>query len=225
MEFEGVGGVKIPAYIRKPAGDGPFPAVVMLHGGRYGKEATVGMGRGVRSPMADFIKEGWAIFSIDYRPSDKMLLPIEIDDSVLAVKALRAMPFIDSKRLGLLGGSHGANVSSRLASRLDVVGAVLCAPAAIDLIEVKKAVTAGKEPVVQILKRMIADMEKERGAPLEEIAKEPAKFDYSSALMEAGRRSLPHFDHQRQKRRQLAAFDNRHLCREAAGRRQAGRNV
>jgi len=163
MEFEGVGGVKIPAYIRKPAGDGPFPAVVMLHGGRYGKEATVGMGRGVRSPMADFIKEGWAIFSIDYRPSDKMLLPIEIDDSVLAVKALRAMPFIDSKRLGLLGGSHGANVSSRLASRLDVVGAVLCAPAAIDLIEVKKAVTAGKEPVVQILKRMIADMEKSAG--------------------------------------------------------------
>src|SRR5689334_22221034 len=88
-EFEGVGGVKIPAYIRKPSGDSPFPAIVMLHGGRYGKEATVGMGRGVRSPMADFVKQGWVIYSIDYRPSDKMLLPIEIDDSVLAVKALR----------------------------------------------------------------------------------------------------------------------------------------
>src|SRR5437773_958654 len=70
-EFEGFGGIKIPAYIRKPAGDGPFPAVMMLHGGRYGKEATVGMGRGARSPMTDILKEGWAIYSIDYRPSDK----------------------------------------------------------------------------------------------------------------------------------------------------------
>ncbi len=185
IDFEGVGGTKIPAYIRKPPGDGPFPAIVMLHGGRYGKEATVGMGRGARSPMADFVKEGWAIYSIDYRPSDKMLLPIETDDSVLAVQALRAMPFIDAKRIGLMGGSHGANVSSRLVSRLDVAGAVLCAPAAIDLIEIKKAVTAGKEPVVQILKKLIGDMEKERGAPAEEIEKDAAKFGYSSALTEA----------------------------------------
>src|SRR5438477_8409146 len=113
-EFEGVGGVKIPAYIRKPAGDGPFPTVVMLHGGRYGKDATIGMGRGVRSPMADFLKEDWAIYSIDYRPSDKMLLPIEIDDSVLAVEAVKKLPFVDPRRVALRGGSHGANVSSPL---------------------------------------------------------------------------------------------------------------
>lgn len=183
-EFEGAGGTKIPAYIRKPAGDGPFPAIVMLHGGRYGKEATVGMGRGVRSPMADFVKEGWAIYSIDYRPSDKMLLPIEIDDSVLAVEGVKKLPFIDPQRVGLMGGSHGANVSSRLVSRVNVGGAVLCAPAAIDLIEVNKAAVAGKEPVVQILKKLVGDMEKERGAKAEEIAKDPAKFGYSSAMTE-----------------------------------------
>jgi dipeptidyl aminopeptidase/acylaminoacyl peptidase len=183
-EFEGVGGIKIPAYIRKPAGDGPFPVVVMLHGGRYGKEATIGMGRAVRSPVADFIQQGWAIYSIDYRPSDQFLLPIETDDSVLAVKALAAMPFVDAKRIGLMGGSHGANVSSRLVSRVDVAGAVLCAPAAMDLIEVKKAATAGKEPVVKILTKLVGDMEKERGATAEEIAKNPAKYGYSSAMTE-----------------------------------------
>ncbi|HEY2414780.1 MAG TPA: hypothetical protein VGI40_21220, partial [Pirellulaceae bacterium] len=83
-EFEGVGGIKIPAYIRKPRGEGPFPVIVILHGGKYGKEATIGMGRAVRSPVADFIQQGWAIYSIDYRPSDQFLLPIETDDSVLA---------------------------------------------------------------------------------------------------------------------------------------------
>src|SRR5437763_2242066 len=136
----------------------------MLHGGRYGKEATVGMGRGARSPMTDILKEGWAIYSIDYRPSDKMLLPIETDDSVLAVKALRAMPFIDSQRIGLLGGSHGANVSSRLVSRLDVAGGVLCAPAASDLIEIKKAGTAGDEPDGRIFRKRHGDMGKQRHA-------------------------------------------------------------
>src|SRR4051794_35051550 len=91
-EIAGVGGVRNPPSLRKPPGAGPVPALVMLHGGRYGKEATYGMGRGVRSPMADFLQAGWAIYSIDYRPTDKMLLPIEIDDSLLAVKALREMP-------------------------------------------------------------------------------------------------------------------------------------
>src|SRR2546423_489475 len=67
-EFHGVGGVVIPAYVRKPDGPGPFPVVLLLHGGRYGKAATVGMGRSPRSPAADFIQAGWAICSLDYRP-------------------------------------------------------------------------------------------------------------------------------------------------------------
>src|SRR4051794_28903684 len=31
--FEGVGGVKIAGYVRKPTGAGPFPIVILLHGG------------------------------------------------------------------------------------------------------------------------------------------------------------------------------------------------
>ncbi len=32
--FEGVGGVRIAGYMRKPAGPGPFSIVIVLHGGR-----------------------------------------------------------------------------------------------------------------------------------------------------------------------------------------------
>ena len=32
-EYRGVGGIVLPAYIRKPAGAGPFPVIVMMHGG------------------------------------------------------------------------------------------------------------------------------------------------------------------------------------------------
>src|ERR1700719_3422718 len=38
--FEGVGGVKIAGYVRKPAGAGPFPIVIVLHGGGPTARAT-----------------------------------------------------------------------------------------------------------------------------------------------------------------------------------------
>jgi dipeptidyl aminopeptidase/acylaminoacyl peptidase len=190
-EFRGVGGIAIPAYIRKPDGPGPFPVVVVLHGGKYGSAPTYGMGRSMKSPVADFVKEGWAVYSIDYRPHETIVIdPTETDDSIEAVKAVRKMPFIDPTRVGLMGGSHGANVSSRLLSRVDTKGAILCAPAAMDLIEVKKAAAQG-EPVVPILKKLVADMEKAHGAPAEEIEKDPAKYGYSSAITEAADARCP----------------------------------
>ena len=183
-EFRGVGGIVIPAYLRKPTGAGPFPVIVLLHGGRYGKAATEGMGRSMKSPVEDFIQAGWAVYSIDYRPFEKIAIePIEFDDSVEAIRTVRKFPFIDPDRVGLMGGSHGAQVGSRVVSRVDLSGAILCAPAALDLIEVKKAFGRG-EQLVPILKKMVADMEEKHGAKAEEIEREPAKFGHSSALTE-----------------------------------------
>ena len=183
-EFRGVGGVAIPAYVRKPPGPGPFPIVVLAHGGRYGKAPTVGMGRSPKAPAAAFIKEGWAIYSIDYRPAEQIaIVPIEFDDTVEAVKTARKLPFVDPRRVGYMGGSHGAQVGARVVSRIELSGAILCAPAAMDLIEDKKSIQRG-EKLVQILHKMIADMEKKYGATAEEIEKDPQKYGYSSALTE-----------------------------------------
>jgi endo-1,4-beta-xylanase len=184
-EFRGVGGIAIPAYIRKPSGPGPFPVVLLLHGGRHGKEPTYALGRSMRAPTADFIKDGWAVYSIDYRPAEQIaIVPIETDDTIEAIKTVRQLPFIDPARVGLMGGSHGANVASKVISRVETSGAVLCAPAAIDLIEVKKAIAAG-EKVVPILKKLIGDMEREYGATAEEIEKDPAKYRYHTAMTDA----------------------------------------
>jgi endo-1,4-beta-xylanase len=189
--YRGVGDIVIPAYVRKPAGPGPFPVVVLLHGGKYSKQATLGLGRSQKSPVRDFISAGWAVYSIDYRPQDKIVLdPTEIDDCVLAVKAVRQLPFIDPKRVGLHGGSHGANLTSRLATRVPVSGAVLCAPAALDLIEVKKSLGRG-EKLVMILSKLVADMEKRYGATAEEIEKDPKKYGYSSGLTEVAEVKCP----------------------------------
>ena len=39
-EFKGVNDTPIAAYLRKPEGDGPFPVVVMVHGGVASKKAA-----------------------------------------------------------------------------------------------------------------------------------------------------------------------------------------
>jgi len=120
------------------------------------------------------------VYSIDYRPSDRIAIePIEFDDTVEAVKAVRTMPFIDPSRIGLMGGSHGAQVLSRVVSRVDTKGAILCAPAALDLIEVKKAFERG-ERLVPILKKLVADMEEKYGAKAEDIEKDPHQFHFLS---------------------------------------------
>lgn len=192
-EFRAKDGTAIAAYVRKPAGPGPFPLVILGHGGRDSKEATMGMGRSPKAPTEDFIQAGWAIYSIDYRHAEKIgVYPIEFDDSVEAVKHARTLPFVDGRRVGYMGGSHGGQVGSRLASRVDLSGAILCAPAAMDLIQDKFAAERG-EPVVAILKKMEAEVEAQLGATAAEIEKDPKKYGYTSALTEAGEVRCPLF--------------------------------
>src|SRR6266576_257632 len=190
-EFKGVDGLAIPAYVRKPSGPGPFPVVVLMHGGKYGKQAAVGMGRVVKSPTEYFIKAGWVVYAANYRPAEKIaVVPIEFDDTVEAVKTARKLPFVDPTRVGVMGGSHGGQVLSRVASRIDLKGAVLCAPAALDLIEVKKAFGRG-EKLVPVLMTMIRDLEAKYSATLEEVEKDPAGYGYSSALSEVAQVRCP----------------------------------
>ena len=223
-EFHGVDGVAIAAYIRKPAGDGPFPAIVWMHGGRDSKQATIGMGRSQKTPVEELVQAGWAIYAADYRHGEKIgIYPIEFDDTVKAVEAARALPFVDPKRVGYMGHSHGAQVGTLVVSRVDLSGAVLCAPASMDFIEIKKAIQAGGKPV-PILSKMLADLEQQYGAAMEEIAKDPAKYGYSSAVTEAAHVRCP-LDHEWTRRRQFAALGDRGVCQSVARGRQASRDL
>lgn len=190
-EFHGVDGLAIAAYIRKPAGPGPFPVIVWMHGGKNSKQNTINSGKSQRPPIEELVKRGWAVYSANYRPAEKIAIyPIEFDDTVKAVEAARALPFADPKRVGYMGHSHGAQVGTRVVSRVDLSGAVILAPAAMDFIEIKKAMKANVK-LVGILSKMLADLEQKYGAPMEEVAKDPAKYGYTSGITEAAQVRCP----------------------------------
>ena len=67
-------GLYIAAAVRKPKGEGPFPAIVMLHGapGGRGMDQLVGWSRGDHGgPVWErFLQEGFEVVVADYRGGD-----------------------------------------------------------------------------------------------------------------------------------------------------------
>jgi acetyl esterase len=93
-----------------PATAGPHPAVVLVHGGGWRSGTRTGWSHTGRALAV----EGIAAFSIDYRLSGEAVFPAARNDVLDAVRWIRSNSSrfdIDPARIGLLGGSAGANLS------------------------------------------------------------------------------------------------------------------
>jgi dipeptidyl aminopeptidase/acylaminoacyl peptidase len=209
-DFEGAGGVKIAGYVRKPAGPGPFPIVIVLHGGgptarpvtaddaeaRAQKmadealRASQALGRASNPPIPDFLAEGWAVYSIDFRPNPRYMIDsLEFEDTVVALNKARSFSFVDPKRMAMIGGSHGGHITGRMASRVSLACAVLCAPAGLDLIAL--AHLAEKGTPIGGNQGLIKQMEQRSGVKMADIEKNPDAYQYSSLLTEVGKVRCP----------------------------------
>jgi dipeptidyl aminopeptidase/acylaminoacyl peptidase len=206
-EFRGADGTTmIPAFVRKPKGTGPSPVVVILHGGAKNIQDTYTKAR-TDPPAPDFVAAGWAVVTIDYRstavplkfPGGAVVFPpfppIELKDTLGAIEQIRQLPFIDSKRVGVMGGSHGGYIMSKVLSRSDVRFGIICSPAIFDVIELSRALDRGAElnPHIKMeeinprIKDKIAEAEQKYGAQIEEIAKHPEAYGYESPMQEAAK--------------------------------------
>ena len=109
-------GTALPADLYLPEGAGPFPAMVVVHGG--------GWQQGTRAAYAGWgnylANAGIAFFAVDYRlcSKDKKSYPDAVQDVRAAVQYLRGSAAdlkIDPKRIGLWGDSAGAHLASLVA--------------------------------------------------------------------------------------------------------------
>jgi dipeptidyl aminopeptidase/acylaminoacyl peptidase len=134
-------GLYVAAAIRKPKGDGPFPAIIIFHGapGGRGMEQITGWSRGdTGGPVWErFLQEGFVVVVGDYRggdwnavstPSDTHVT--SIDDGVSVIEHVRSLPYVDRSRVSLYGVSLGGNLVMYLVSKVpDIHAAILGAPA------------------------------------------------------------------------------------------------
>jgi dipeptidyl aminopeptidase/acylaminoacyl peptidase len=109
-------GVYVSAALRKPAGTGPFPAILYLHGGvgGSGMKAAANMLRG-RVPE-HFHRLGYVGLAADYRRFH--FGEDEIQDVLAAYRLLATYPFVDKNRIAVIGGSHGGYLAQMLATRV-----------------------------------------------------------------------------------------------------------
>ncbi len=99
-----------------PEGPGPFPAVIIVHGGGWEAGDKTTYVSPVFKPLA---RAGFVWFSIDYRLTPYVRIPEELDDIRAAVRYVRthaARFHVDPKRIALLGESASGHLVTQIAS-------------------------------------------------------------------------------------------------------------
>lgn len=108
--FSRAGGVDRLADVYLPAGDGPYPVVMYLHGGGW----RFGDRRLGPDLSRHFAQRGFAMVSIDYRLSSEAIFPAPVFDTLEAVAWVRAAAAtynFDAGRIGLWGSSAGGHLA------------------------------------------------------------------------------------------------------------------
>ena len=110
---------KLDLYI--PTGTGPFPVVIMVHGGgfMFGDKAD---GAGLTG-VDQLLAAGYAVASINYRLSGEATYPAQIFDAKAAVRFLRANAVkynLNPDKFGAWGASAGGNLVSLLGTTCGV---------------------------------------------------------------------------------------------------------
>jgi len=114
LVYAKVGPAELKLDLARPAGgDGPFPAVLVIHGGawRSGDKA------GNRPALAEFARHGYVAISPQYRFCPGETFPAQVHDVKAAVRWLRSHRDeykIDADHIGAVGFSAGGHLALML---------------------------------------------------------------------------------------------------------------
>lgn len=99
---------------RPKAGEGPFPAVICIHGGGF----RAGKRDGYDGLCVKLAERGYVAATISYRLAPQFQFPAAVHDTKAAVRWMRANAkkyHVDPERIGVTGGSAGGHLAQFLA--------------------------------------------------------------------------------------------------------------
>jgi dienelactone hydrolase len=197
MYIEMVDGAYIPIGLRKPEGSGPFPIVLFATGNGGGGMAMLRDHTHNRSwTQEEFLKAGYAIAWMRYRAEvdyaydrvGKLIQsgrqhrqlfnrgPLEYEDAIAVAEYIKTLPFIDAKRVGYVGVSHGGEMALKIASEYHGFCAMVASePASHEFLRLRPDDTAKIDPktgMLNVEKMIMRDPAKVRPRITEEVARQ-----------------------------------------------------
>jgi len=173
MYIEMVDGVYAPIGLRKPPGDGPFPIVLLAAGNGGGGMAWVRRFTQEEGwTQEEFLKAGYAVAWTRYRAEvdyaynkygklvqdirqGRQLLnrgPVEYEDMIAIAEYVKTLPYIDPKRVGYLGLSHGGEMVMKITSEYHGFAAMVAnEPASHEFLGLTPDNTASINPATGLL--------------------------------------------------------------------------
>lgn len=113
LVYREVDGRELKLDLARPSGDGPFPGLLIIHGGGW----RAGDKSQMRPLLAEAARRGYVAISPQYRFAPDSPFPAQVLDVKAAVRWLRQHAedyHLDPKRLGAMGFSAGGHLSLML---------------------------------------------------------------------------------------------------------------
>lgn len=133
ISVPGKAGNKINVVVRKPPGDGPFPAIVILHGGLLERPVEYLKSQALNAPThARFLAAGYVTVTPSFRSRQQNPQSREpLDDCLTVIEHVKRMPQVHAGSVVVMGGSGGGTLALELAGETELCAVAAGEPASI----------------------------------------------------------------------------------------------
>lgn len=149
------------ACLQMPSGDGPFPAVIFIHGG-YGDNPEYTRALLDWDVARLLLQEGFVVVSTDYRHD---LKGKDIDDIVAAFEYVSDLSYVEGDKVAYFGDSHGSYLAMMAAIRTEPF-AIIHGWGVTDMAEWFEYIKKSSVPIYQ---RIVEDLRKSLGGEPQDV--------------------------------------------------------